>query len=278
METNVEHTIFECTISNLNNRRLHGNPKTTHMPKKQVVFLGSKPIGYQCFQHLIGQAAQLDLEVVGLLTQARKEFGGESDLVALANQHNIPLWRNPDEMPDCDILYSVQYHQILKHEHINKARQAAVNLHMAPLPEYRGSNQFSFAIIDGKEEFGTTIHTIDTHIDHGDILFQKRFPIPEGCWVQDLYELTVSASLNLFRQTLPHIISGRYSPMPQHLLVPKFGTSLHMRNEMIALKEINLSWDPEKIRRHIRATSMPGFEPPYCIVNGQRVYFSRSWQ
>ena len=247
------------------------------MVRKKVIFLGSKPIGYQCFDWLLQAQDELGIEVTGVLTQARKEFSGENVLTALAAKHNIPVIATPDEIPACDILYSVQYHQILKAEHIEKAAHIAANLHMAPLPEYRGSNQFSFAIIDGKEEFGTTIHKMDVRIDHGDILFQKRFRIPYGCWVNELYELTFDASLKLFRQTLKHVIDGNYNPVPQQSLVHKYGTSLHYRNEIATLKQIDLSWDREKIERHIRATFMPGFEPPYTIVDGKKIFFSQSW-
>ncbi len=242
------------------------------MPQKTVIFLGSKPVGHQCFAYLLAQQEQLNIRVVGLLTQPRSEFG-TSDLAALAAERHIPVFSHPDEMPPCDIMYSVQYHLILKKEHIEKAG-IAVNLHMAPLPEYRGSNQFSFAILDQKSEFGTTIHKMDVGIDSGDILFQKRFPIPEGCWVSELYQLTFKASVNLFKQTLAHIVSGNFTPVPQAALENKYGTSLHYRKEMAHIKEIDLNWDADKIESHIRATSMPGFEPPYCFVNGVKVFFS----
>jgi len=244
------------------------------MPQKTIIFLGSKPIGYECFSHLIANREVLDIKISGLLTNVRKEFGGAHDLAALAVEHGIPVFKELDDMPACDILYSVQYHKILKSVDIDKARQIAVNLHMAPLPEYRGSNQFSFALIDGKTEFGTTIHRIDPRIDHGDILFSKRFPIPENCWVNDLYELTFNASIKLFRQTLAHIVSGNYDLVPQQLLTPKFGTSLHFRKEMADIKVIDLAWDKGKIEKYIRATSMPGFEPPYCLIDGKKIYLT----
>ncbi|MCF8449586.1 MAG: hypothetical protein K9G49_06905 [Taibaiella sp.] len=244
------------------------------MHTKKVIFLGSKPIGYECLAHLISSKDSLGIEISGIMTKTRKEFGNEHDLNTLAAQNNIPLIGNLDELPECDIIYSVQYHEILKQLHIDKARQMAINLHMAPLPEYRGSNQFSFAIIDGKTEFGTTIHRIDTRIDHGDILFQKRFPIPENCWVNDLYQLTYKASLNLFKQTLSHVVSGNYELIPQQILVGKYGTNLHFRNEMVTLRQIDLNWQSDIIEKHIRATAMPGFEPPYCVIDGKKVYFS----
>lgn len=245
------------------------------MEHKKIVFLGSKPVGYRCLAWLISQQEALGASVVAVLTNKRTEFGTDSDLAQLAAQNNIPVATSLENLPDCDVIYSVQYHEILKQEHIDKARQVAVNLHMAPLPEYRGSNQFSFAIVDGKTEFGTTIHLMDTRIDHGDVLFQKRFKIPAGCWINELYDLTVEASVNLFKQTLGHVLTGRYNAVPQQLLESRYGTSLHYRHEMAALKQIDLNWDAEQIDRHVRATSMPGFEPPYCIIGGKKVFFTK---
>jgi methionyl-tRNA formyltransferase len=247
------------------------------MNRKQLVFLAAKPIGYQCFEYLLSKREELNIDIAGLLTRRRKEFDGEHDLSALAAQHNIPLLASLDDIPECDIIYSIQHHEILKPQHIGKARQIAVNLHMAPLPEYRGCNQFSFAILDGKEEFGTTIHAIDPGVDHGDILFQKRFPVPEQCWVNDLYLRTHDASVKLFQQTLAHVISGNYNPVPQAMLEARFGTSTHYRKEIDTIKQISLDWPKEKIERHIRATSMPGFEPPFFFLDGKKMYFSASY-
>lgn len=241
---------------------------------KKIVFLGSKPIGYECFRHLLQEAPKLDLEIVGLLTQARKEFGGESDLMQLAKENAVSVLQSLDDLPACDIIYSVQYHQILKPRHIEKAAQIAINLHMAPLPEYRGSNQFSYAIVEGKKDFGTTIHAIDKQIDHGAVLFQKRFAIPEHCWINELYDLTFNASLALFKETLADIVAGFYTPTPQADLESQYGTSLHFRNEVTHLKQIDLNWDKDKIERHVRATSMPGFEPPYTLIDGKKIYFT----
>jgi len=247
------------------------------MVPKKVIFLGSKPVGYACFAYLVSQKDVLNIEIAGLLTQPRKEFGDGHDLAALAIENNIPVLTSLADMPECDILYSVQYHQILKAGDIGKAKQSAINLHMAPLPEYRGSNQFSYAIIDDKKEFGTTIHLMDTRIDHGDILFQKRFPIPADCWVKELYDLTFNASIELFKTTLADIINENYTPVPQSQLEAQYGTSLHYRAEAGIIKQIDLGQDSQTIERYIRATSMPGFEPPYCIINGEKVYFTRHY-
>jgi methionyl-tRNA formyltransferase len=242
--------------------------------RKKIIFLGSKPIGYYCLQYLIAQAEELEVEIAGVLTTQRKEFGNEHDLAALAAEYGIPVLASIDHIPECDIIYSVQYHEILKDRHIMNASEIALNLHMAPLPEYRGANQFSFAIIENKAEFGVTIHRMESGIDSGAVLFQKRFPIPDNCWVGELYEISVKEAEKLFKQTLKHLVQGMYNLVPQDLLIGKFGTSLHYKKEIAALKVIDLNWDKEKIEKYVRATAMPGFEPPYCIIDGNKVYFS----
>lgn len=242
------------------------------LAKTTIVFLGSKPVGYRCFEHLLAEAGSLDAEVIGLLTQPRKEFGGDHDLSALAAENGVPVLSSPGEIPDCDILLSVQYHRILTPDELSKARRLAVNLHMAPLPEYRGSNQFTHAIVDEKEEFGTTLHIMDARIDHGPILAQRRWPIPAGQWVEDLYARTVEESVALFQDTLPALIAGAIAPIPQEELVSRYGTALHLRAGMDSLKTLDFSWPAEKFERHLRATYMPGFEPPFAWVEGRKVH------
>lgn len=242
----------------------------------RVVFLGSKPIGYQCLQYLIAQQQALDVEVVAVRTRMRKEFGeAGSDLATLATEAGIPLLDSLDAMPPCDIIYSVQHHELLRARHISKAGTIAVNLHLAPLPEYRGCNQFSFAIMEDAREFGVTLHEIDTRIDHGAILFESRFSVPLHCWVNELYELTFVAALDLFKATLADVVQGNYTKTPQATLLADRATSLHFRSEISDLKAIDLNESEEMISRRIRATWMPGFEPPYIMINGQKLLLTK---
>lgn len=248
------------------------------MSRRQIIFLGSKPIGYHCLHFLIENQQSLNIEIVGLLSNDNAHFDPSLSISRLAQNHHIPLISQLDELPEVDYLISVQYHQILNERHIQKARILAINLHMAPLPEYRGCNQFSFAILDQYPEFGTTLHVMDERIDHGDILFEKRFSISSDYWVEDLYDLTYHASLELFRENIHRILNGDYIRIPQSDYLEQRPSSLHYRSEVNQIKQIDLNWTIEKISRHIRATYMPGFEPPYALLNGEKIFFCREWK
>ncbi len=242
---------------------------------KKIIFLGSKPIGYACLQYLIAQQKKLNFEIIGVLTNDNTQFNPKQSVKALAEKNKIKLIPSLAKMPACDILYSVQYHEILQSQHIQQAKQIAVNLHMAPLPDYRGCNQFSFAIIDKAKTFGTTIHQLETGIDNGAILFEDRFKIQKNSWVKDLYEETEKRSIALFESNLKNIVEGNYQPKAQSSFQRK--SSFHLRKEINHIKKIDLNWSKKKIERHIRATYFPPFEPPYTELAGVKIYFSSTF-
>lgn len=243
------------------------------MVKKKIFFLGSKKIGLECLKILHKNQNKLNYEIVGVLTNIKSE-----NIKKYSLKNNIKLCNSLEEflnLDEVDITISVQFDKILNKDHILKAKELAINLHMAPLPEYRGCNQFSLAIIENRNIFGTTIHKLDKGIDSGDILFESRFEIPKDCWVDDLYALTYQKSLTLFQDSLSKIINMDYELTPQLNLQKSRGSSLHYRNEINKLKRIDLSWDTDKINRYIRATSMNGFEPPFTVIGGKKIFFKK---
>jgi methionyl-tRNA formyltransferase len=115
---------------------------------------------------------------------------------------------------------------------------------------------------------------METGIDSGDILAEKRFPIPKDCFVSDLYELTVEKSIELWKESAQGIVAQSFKPIPQSKLAKTRGTAYYYRHDIEKLKKIDLSWEKEQIERHIRATLMPGFEGPYIEVVGKKIFFT----
>lgn len=245
---------------------------------KKIYFLGSKEVGASCFNYLVSNRERLGIEIAGVLTNDRSLLkSDEKDSVkSIAVKNEIPLIASLEsllELPLTDLLISVQYHEILTQKHIDKA-SFAINLHMAPLPEYRGCNQFTFALLDDAKEFGTTLHKLEAGIDSGPILFEKRFEIPQNCFVQELYQLTFDASIELFENSIESILSGNFQLVEQQSLLEQRKASFHLRKEINDVKVIDLSWPKEKIERHIRATWFPPFEPPFTWLDGKKIYFT----
>ena len=250
----------------------------------KIVFLGSKEVGAACFQHLLSQAKKLNIEVIGVLTNNRKlsAENNSTSVASLAEKHQITILKSQEDLfhleEQIDLLLSVQYHEILAAKTLQLAQKAAINLHMAPLPDYRGCNQFSFAIIDQAKEFGTTLHLMTPGIDDGHIIAEKRWPLADDITVSDLYNKTLQESIELFERSLETIVTGDLNPVPQEHYNKIRPSHFHLRNEITALKEINLAWSDEKIDRYVRATYFPPFDPPYAIKNGKKIALSLNWK
>lgn len=239
---------------------------------KKIVFLGSKKIGWQCFQYLLDQKSKLDIEIIQIGTNLKREDEYKDHFLEISSRLSIPIIdQKEDQILECDYIISVQYHHILSSEQIAQAKIQAFNLHMAPLPEYRGCNQFSMAILDKSPIFGTSIHIMDQNIDHGAIVAEDRWDIAPDVWVEDLYLTTEERSFNLFQNSIENLLTERYDAVPQQTLISHRNSSLHYRNEITSIKKLELDWSEEKIHRHIRATYMPGFPAPYFIIAGQKV-------
>lgn len=251
---------------------------------KNVIFLGSKSVGAECLQELILQAHSCQAQVIGVLTNGRSlsSNNDEPTVLSVAHENDIPVFDQPEDLlkldTPIDFLISVQYHLILKADILNLAQVAAVNLHMAPLPDYRGCNQFSFAIIDQAKEFGTTLHLMTPGIDDGAIIAESRWKLPHTETVKSLYEKTLNESISLFRKSIKSILSNDFEAVSQENLIGERTSNFHLRNEINQLKEIDLSWPEEKIDRHIRATYFPPFDPPFAYLNGKKIALTFDWK
>ena len=67
-------------------------------------------------------------------------------------------------------------------------RYRAVNVHLAPLPAYRGRHPLQWALINGEAEFGVTIHDITDDYDAGAIRWQATLPVADGWSAPELRE------------------------------------------------------------------------------------------
>jgi hypothetical protein len=112
-----------------------------------------------------------------------------------------------------DLAISVTYDKILTSAWIARCGKA-INIHNAPLPEYRGVNPINWALKNGESEHGVTIHEITPGIDDGPILGITRFPInPVADEVIDVYERCINFGWKLFKELMPSIWS--ITPQPQ---------------------------------------------------------------
>ena len=79
-----------------------------------------------------------------------------------------------------EILVSVACPFILKHAMLELPLRAAINIHHAPLPKYKGMMPSFWQMYHGEHSVGITIHTMVDKLDAGSILHQESVPLIQG--------------------------------------------------------------------------------------------------
>ena len=113
-----------------------------------------------------------------------------------------------------DFIFSFQYDQIVSQKVINTTKYGAINMHFSPLPKYRGVAPIAWALINGENEYGVTIHYMDPGIDTGDIISQTNFEIDSKINARDLYKKCENIGITLFKKSIDKLLDGnneRYS-------------------------------------------------------------------
>jgi methionyl-tRNA formyltransferase len=158
--------------------------------------------------------------MVGLVRDARLPGDGSDEVVDRARALMVPVFSDTsiegvgraiiEGRPDCTVVSS--YDRILHSRILGRCR--FVNVHYAPLPEYRGRANVNWAIINGEAETAITIHVMAPGLDAGNIIYQKRAPIGPDDTVGDLYAILNELQRQVLGETVARYISG-YDGEPQ---------------------------------------------------------------
>lgn len=109
-------------------------------------------------------------------------------------------------LDECRVAFSVLGSHVYTKREIESVPCGIVNLHLAPLPAYRGFYAFSHAIANGDDDYEVTLHYVDEGIDTGPIIATRSVPMPDT--PQVLAYKAQEAGVELFGEWAPKIIAA----------------------------------------------------------------------
>lgn len=165
-----------------------------------------------------------------------------------------------------DVLFSVQHPTIFDREILE--RQISLNLHNAPLPEYRGFNTISHAILNGDTTYGSTVHWMEEEVDCGPILRSVSYPIAQTEIAETLYKKSIAFCVAIFRSVLIDLQYERELPK-----IPQVGTPhFYRRHDLDSHREISDIHDENEVDIKARAFCISPHEPTYYMVGNKKYY------
>nr|WP_263328042.1 methionyl-tRNA formyltransferase [Neobacillus sp. Marseille-Q6967] len=224
----------------------------------KIVFMGTPDFSVPVLRQIIADG----YEVIGVVTQPDRPVGRKKVLTpppvkVEAVKHGIPVFqpekiREQEELDKIlslqpDLIITAAFGQILPKALLDAPKFGCINVHASLLPELRGGAPIHYSIIQGKPKTGITIMYMVEKLDAGDILTQVEVPITEEDNVGTLHDKLSAAGAELLSKTLPQLLEGKLTPIPQNNELATFAYNIKREQEKIDWKKTG-----EEIYNHIR--------------------------
>ncbi len=122
---------------------------------------------------------------------------------------------SPLHSENFDLFIVASYGKIIPESILTLPKKGTLNVHPSLLPLYRGPSPIESVLLDGHITTGVTIIKLDNEMDHGPVLTQTAFVIPEDITSGKLEVLCGQTGGELLVQVLPSYLDGNLIPKEQ---------------------------------------------------------------
>ena len=245
-------------------------------PKKNIVFLGGRILGYRCLDVLAQYREQFNVHFVMGLRQDGV-IGSDWNPSILAHAQELgftvldaPSLKAPDVMAmfrehEVDVILNVFCDRIIPKELIALPGMEIINFHYGHLPKYQGRFIVTNIILNEETRTCVTTHYIDEGIDTGDIIFEDWLDVLPTDTARSLYMRCANTGVAAFTRTLQQL--ARNELLPRR---PQVGAGSYYKFEEPNGLQIDLAWESAKIERFIRATTFEPISKPWLQIADRR--------
>lgn len=185
----------------------------------------------------------------------------QKSLRKFANDRNIKEYKLEELYEFEDLIFlSMEYDRIVKPNLFKTDK--LYNIHFSLLPQYKGMYTSAIPILNGEEYVGVTFHKIDSGIDTGDIIAQKKIHLSKEDTCRDLYLKYIKVGTETVIENIENVINDKITSRKQS---PEKSTYFSKDYIDYSNIRINLNNTAEMIKRQIRAFSFREYQLP-CVL------------
>lgn len=168
------------------------------------------------------------------------------------------------------LIFSVHNSYLFPRSVVEKDNLTILNMHIAPLPLYRGMNAPTWEIYDQQEFAGVTWHEVVASIDAGRIIDQKKFLIEPDDTAMEVLQKSFKTGVELFKKHLDEFLEKNY----QTQTTERENSRLYLGKELPNDGYMDLSWDFDKAYAFLRSMDYSGSNimPLPKVTDGFNVY------
>jgi methionyl-tRNA formyltransferase len=225
----------------------------------------------RALEHLVERGCEVATVVApppeeGTLDSQRVDLVAERHGLRQASDDDLYARIEEGSLGGVDLVASFLFWKRIRAPLIELPRLGCLNFHPAPLPDLRGLGGFNIAILEGRPDYGVSVHFVEESLDTGDVVEVERFAIDpehETAWSLDLK--SQERLLGLFRRTIDRVLAGEELPR-----APQGEGRYVGREEFESLRVVQPGDPPELTARRIRAFWYPPYDGAVLDLDGAR--------
>jgi methionyl-tRNA formyltransferase len=230
------------------------------MRKLKTVFFGSGPVAARSLELL---SQEFDIEAV--VTKPKPaHHRGTFPVLDVASVLQLPIHTvsSKKELSELlatkpfqsDIAVLIDFGIIVAQDAIDYFPRGIVNSHFSLLPEWRGADPITFAILSGQKRTGVSLMLLVEAMDEGPLLAQAPFDIPTTMTAPELTEALVDLSHESLKSVLPLYLAGQTDPAPQdHVTIADSPVPTYSRKLTKADGILDFVKPAKQLEREVRA-------------------------
>jgi methionyl-tRNA formyltransferase len=223
---------------------------------KTVVFFGSGPVAAASLQKL-----HQDFNIEAIVTKPRApHHKGSVPVIELAEELDI-AYHTVDSKQTLDALIATQpfksdiavlidFGIIVSRQVIDYFKLGIINSHFSILPEWRGADPITYAILSGQKSTGVSLMKVNEAMDEGPLIAYDEYDIPSDIDTPHLTKALISLSHELLCKNIPLYIQGKIAAFAQDSTGRPISYS---RKISSADAMLNFSKTADELAREIRA-------------------------
>jgi methionyl-tRNA formyltransferase len=186
-----------------------------------IVFFGSGPVAAASLR-LLAQ----DFAIEAVITKPRPpHHRGDVPVIATAEALGLPIFtatnrKSLDELFATKPVRSrvailIDFGIIVSQNVIDYFPMGIINSHFSLLPEWRGADPITFAILSGQQQTGVSLMMLVAAMDEGPILAQRSLPLDNQTTTPELTDKLIILSHQLLVAHVGDYLDGSLTSQPQ---------------------------------------------------------------
>jgi methionyl-tRNA formyltransferase len=227
-----------------------------------IIFFGTGPVAAASLK-LLSQS----FEIEAVITKPRQpHHRGEVPVLDVANKLELPLIevankkevseKVPNQQFRSRVAVLIDFGILVEQKVIDVFPLGIVNSHFSLLPQWRGADPITFAVLSGQDKTGVSLMLLVEAMDEGPLLAVGETVLPADTTAPELTRNLIGLSYALLKDVLPKYIAGKLIGSPQEKVADAVGYSAQPSYSRKLTKEDGiLDWhkSAEQLGREVRA-------------------------